>query len=365
MTLPAALIRPEIAGLPTYNAGLALDRFKARYGVECLAKLDSNENPHGPSPYAVCAIEQAAAGVGAYPDAASLALRQQIGEALGHGADRIAMGNGSEDLIGAIFRAVLRSGDEVVTISPSFGLHEFGALAQGARVIKHPFSADWRFPVEDICRSLRSKPRVLIFSSPSNPAGPAISAAGFTQILNALTSDTLFVFDEAYVEFTADAEKLDAIGLLADRDLTWASLRTFSKAYGLAGLRVGYGVFSHAAMVGAIMKTRNPFGVNALAAIAAGKAFADTRHLRRSVSQITEERARVAEALSTKGFEVAPSSANFLFFNCHESGQAFAEKLRDKGVLIKGWLEEPFLNYARVTIGTPAENNAFLQRIPI
>ena len=127
-SFPSDLIRNSVADLPTYNAGLALDRFKATYGIDCLAKLDSNESPLGPSPRAIQAMQDAAPGIWRYPDAANAVLRNLVAESMGTQADNVIFGNGSEDLIGALFRTVIRPGDHVVTICPSFGLHEFGAL---------------------------------------------------------------------------------------------------------------------------------------------------------------------------------------------------------------------------------------------
>lgn len=359
----ADIVRPEINGLPDYNAGLARDRFKARYGVECRAKLDSNENPLGPSPRAVAAIMAGAENVGFYPDAATLTLRQAIGEGLALPPQHVVTGNGSEDLIGAVFRAVLRPGDHVVTICPSFGLHEFGALACGATVAKYAFGDDWSFPVDDMIKAIADRPRVLIFSSPSNPAGPAISEADFDRIMAALDADTLFVFDEAYVEYLSPEARFDALGRLKASGLPWISLRTFSKAYGLAGIRVGYALCANELLAKALMKTRNPFGVNALAAVAALEAFADTDHVNRSVAATVSERENLRAALTARGFHAAPAHTNFLFFKCEEPGAAFAEKLRHEGVLIKGWLEIPYRDWARVTIGTPDQNAAFLDAI--
>lgn len=354
------LIRPEVNGLPKYNAGLALDRFKDTYGVACLAKLDSNENPHGPSPRAIAAMKAAADGVAFYPDAGTMALRKLIGDGVGLSAERVVMGNGSEDLIGAIFRAVLRPGDHVVTICPSFGLHEFGALACGARVTKLPFSDDWRFPTADIVAHLADKPRVLMFSSPSNPAGPAIPAAEFDTILAALHPETLFVFDEAYVEFLDNGARFDALARLKATALPWVSLRTFSKAYGLAGARVGYGLCADDGLAAALMKTRNPFGVNSIAVAAATEAFADTDHLERGLALVRAERERLQSELTTRGYVSAPTHTNFVFFDCGENAAVFAERLRHKGILIKGWLEAPYLTWARVTVGLPEQNDAFL-----
>lgn len=358
------LIRPEVAALPDYNAGLALERFRSVYGIDAVAKLDSNESPLGPSPAAVQAIRDVAAGVGRYPDASDEALRRAAAEANGVEPGTVILGNGSEDLIGAIYRAVLRSGDRVVTICPSFGLHEFGAQACGAVVDKVPFPPDWRFPIDGLIEAMAQPVRVLIFSSPSNPAGPAVSQPDLARLLEAVPEGTLIVFDEAYREYLAADLAFDAMAMLRGAGQPWISLRTLSKAYGLAGARVGYGMCSDGDLARALRKTRNPFAVNALAGAAALAALADADHLSRVVALTTSERARVAEALRASGYEVAPSHGNFLFFRTPGPAAGFAEALRRQGVLIKAWQEEPFLDWARVTIASPTENDAFLSALP-
>ncbi len=362
-TFPNDLIRKDVASLPDYNAGLAQDRFKAIYGIDCIAKLDSNESPLGPSPRAVDAMQSAAAGVWRYPDAANTALRKKIADAFGTTQDHVIFGNGSEDLIGALFRAIIRPQDHVVTICPSFGLHEFGAMMFGATVSKVPFNADWTFPVEGLCEALTQKPRVLIFSSPSNPAGPVITESEFRQVLAAADPSTLICFDEAYVEFIAPEHRFDAMAIAAELGKPALILRTFSKAYGLAGARVGYGVASDTQLIKALMKTRNPFGVNALATCAASEAIDDPAHLARAVEHATQERERVVAALTAKGFECAPTHANFVFFNTGSPASVLVETLRTKGVLIKGWQEAPYENWARVTMGSVEENNIFLEAL--
>ncbi|MDO6479228.1 aminotransferase class I/II-fold pyridoxal phosphate-dependent enzyme [Shimia thalassica] len=357
------LIRTDVAKLPDYNAGLALDLFKATYGIDCLAKLDSNESPLGPSPRAIAAMQDAAAGVGRYPDAANTALRDLIAKTVGTNKNNIIFGNGSEDLIGALFRAVIRPQDHVVTICPSFGLHEFGAMMFGAHVTKVPFNSDWSFPVEGLCDALREKPRVLIFSSPSNPAGPVITEAEFRQVISAADPETLICFDEAYVEFVEEDNRFDALAILAETGKPSIVLRTFSKAYGLAGARVGYGIASDPLLIKALMKTRNPFGVNALAACAAAEAIGDAAHLDQVVKLATLERKRVSAALADKGFASAPTQTNFVFFDTGAPASILAENLRNKGVLIKAWQEAPFENWARVTMGSPAENDLFLNAL--
>lgn len=360
MTDGTHLIRPEVQNLPTYNAGLSLERFACLYGTPCRAKLDSNENPYGPSERVIAAIRSSAAGVAFYPDAGNFILRKSIGKKVNLAEDRIVIGNGSEDLIGTIYRAILQPGDKVITICPSFGLHEIGALAFGAQVQKLTLEDDWRFPVERLCNSLKDAPKILIFSSPSNPAGSAITQSEFEYLTSSIGPEMLFVFDEAYFEFLTGDVRFDAYKWLEGCDFPWVSLRTLSKAYGLAGARIGYALCSDARLADALMKTRNPFGVNALAVAAAIEALGDDDHMTNSVERITRERERIRDHMVTREFEVAPSHANFLFFNTGRKATDFAEELRHQGVLIKAWLEEPYLDWARVTVGLPEQNDAFL-----
>ncbi|MDO6728258.1 histidinol-phosphate transaminase [Cognatishimia sp. 1_MG-2023] len=354
------LFREEVIAQTAYNAGIAADRFREAYGVDCLAKLDSNENPYGPSPAAIKAAESVSSNLASYPDAATSALRLAISEKLGVKAEQVVTGNGSEDLIALIFTAVLSPGEHVVTTCPSFGPHETGAEVCGATAEKILYPADWLFPIDDVEKALSAKPKVLMFASPNNPAGTAITEADFDRIVQALTPETLFVFDEAYVDFIEPSLRFDAIEKLSKTDLPWISLRTFSKAYGLAGSRIGFAVCSHDDISGALMKIRSPFAVNAVAVAAAAAALEDVGHLAMCVENIRLERERLQDELTKRGYTVAPSQTNFVFFDCKENGNELAERLRRRGVLTKGWFEEPYLGWLRVSIGRPEHTDAFL-----
>ncbi|MCA9784868.1 MAG: aminotransferase class I/II-fold pyridoxal phosphate-dependent enzyme, partial [Candidatus Cloacimonetes bacterium] len=201
---------------------------------------------------------------------------------------------------------------------------------------KVPFAPDWSFPLDGLTRAMAAEaPRVLIFSSPSNPAGPAITEAEFDGLLKATPADTLVVFDEAYLEYLDAARRFDAMARLAAGPNPWITLRTFSKAYGLAGVRVGYGIACTPELVAQMMKARNPFGVNALAVAAARAALRDPGHLARSVALAAGERARLAEGLGRAGHACAPSQTNFVFFDTGQTATDLSEALRHQGVLIK------------------------------
>lgn len=357
------LISPDVDPLPRYNAGMSPARFREVYGMDVRAKLDSNENPLGPSPGAVQAIREMALQAGRYPDAGTASLCRAIGEHSGVSADRVITGNGSEDLIDAIYHAVLRPGDRVLTICPSFGLHELNARACGAVVTKVRFPEDWTYPVDGLIAEMSRPLRVLIFSTPSNPAGPALQESELRRLLAAVPQGTLVVYDEAYTEYLPPELRFDVAGILDESGLDWIILRTFSKAWGLAGARVGFGIASHVDLIGAIMKVRTPFAVNAFAAASAEAALQDPAHMQQGVDLSIAQRDRIRAGLEALGHKVAPSAGNFVFFDTGEEARDFAERLRHHGVLIKPWLEEPYTGWARVSTGTAAETDVFLDAV--
>jgi len=355
-----ALIRDEVTSLPVYNAGLHPETLKRRLGLAHIVKLDSNENPIGPSPRAIEAVRDVATGLFRYPDRDETKLRAAIAQRLGVAGERLAFGNGSEDLIAIIYRMVMRPGETVVTTVPSFGLHQICAQVLGGRALTIPFTAAWQFPVEAVVEALAARPRILILASPSNPVGVAMTADDVERVLAAARPETLLVFDEAYIEYVEAAARVDVLGRLKTHAGPWVVLRTFSKAYGLAALRIGYGIAHSAAFVENLYKVRSPFSVNAAALAAAQAAFADEAHLARVVGQVQQDRRRLAQALAAQGYAVAPSQGNFLFVDSRRDGAAVAAALRAKGVLVKPWLEPGYTSFIRVTVGTPKEGEAFL-----
>ncbi|MDD3445392.1 MAG: histidinol-phosphate transaminase [Zavarzinia sp.] len=354
------MIRDEVTSLPTYNAGLHPEKLRGLLGLDRIVKLDSNENPFGPSPAAIAAVRAVADGLNRYPDRDETVLRGQIAGRLGVSPDRLAFGDGSEDLIGIIYRMVMRPGECAVTTVPSFGLHKIWADVLGAHALLLPFDEGWRFPVAAIESALAKKPRVLILATPSNPVGSVLTASDVDRILAACGPETLLVFDEAYVEFVAPEAKVDVLAKLAAYRGPWIVLRTFSKAYGLAGLRLGYAIAHDADFIRNLYKVRSPFSVNAAALAAAEAAYADTAHLDHVTAEIRALRAQLRAGLALRGFAVAPSEANSLFFDTGRDGAAVAEALRRKGVLVKPWLEPSYTGFIRVSVGTRADNEAFL-----
>lgn len=351
---------PHVAALPPYNAGMNIEVARAISGRHDIARLASNENPEGCSPKVMEALASAAYEPWRYADPACTALRAALAHKLRVDSQQIVVGNGSEEMIAAIARALLVPGSRVLTVVPSFGLHEIEPLAAGAEVIKVAMSPELGFDLDGLERELALAPNVVFLSSPWNPVGPALDSAGLMRVIAAVEPGTLLVFDEAYFEFS-DPGAPDGIELLGASGVSHVVLRTFSKAYGLAGLRVGYAVCSHPEIARVLTAAKTPFNVNAAAQAAALAALADEAWMHASMGRLRLERSRVAEALRSLGLRVAPSQTNFLFVDTgRDSGEVADRLLREAGIIIKAWREPGYERFVRATIGSPAENDRLI-----
>jgi len=348
-----------IAALPAYNAGMSAAQARHFHPTGPIAALASNENPFGFSPMVAQALIEGLPELSRYSDSTTSTLRTALAAHTGVAADRIVVGNGSEELIGAIARAFLRPDQEVLTVTPSFGLHEIEPLAMGARVRKVPLTADMRFDIDALMAALTRKPAIFFLPTPSNPAGCAVDADGMRRLLDACPNETLFVIDEAYFEF-ADDDCQQGLQLLMDSGRHGVVLRTFSKAYGLAGLRVGYGLCTHAHLPKLISAATTPFHVNAAAQMAARAALADQPWMLGCVVQLKDELRRVCARLEEINVFFVPSQANFIFVNVKDNADELARQLLADGVIVKPWRESGYDNWIRVSIGSKDENDQFL-----
>jgi histidinol-phosphate aminotransferase len=354
-------LRPEIRSLPLYNAGLSVDYVRSRYDVTEIAKLGSNENPYGASPHVREAVARAASEIAIYPEASCNPLRLVVSEWLGVGQDRLLFGNGSEDIIAIASHTFLAPGARVVTFAPSFGLHVIWPQSAGAHVETVTVKVDYTMDVDEILAALTPDTRMLIFGNPSNPVGTSISASDLRSILQHLSPQTLLVFDEAYLEYaSADPIYPDFLAILSQSQTPWLILRTLSKAYGLAGLRIGYAIASDPQLIDLMDRVRAPFNVNRLAQIAAVAAFGDRPFIDDVVQRTVVERERMRQELHRLGYRIAPSLANFLFVQAREDASELALKLLTRGVIVKPWREPAFHDHIRVSIGLPAANDQFL-----
>jgi histidinol-phosphate aminotransferase len=358
----ALSFNPNVAALPPYNAGMNADVARSIAGRDDLARLASNENPYGCSPAVMAALASPMLEPWRYADPACTALRTALAAKFSVEPEQIVAGNGSEEMIAAISHAVLVPGASLVTVVPSFGLHEIEPLAQGATVRKVAMTDDLGFDLAALEQAISAGPRIVFLSSPSNPVGPALDRAALGRLIAATRPGTLFVLDEAYFEF-ADHSCPDGLEMLQASDVRYVVLRTFSKAYGLAGLRIGYAVCSDAELARVIAAAKTPFSVNAAAQAAAIAALGDEAWMQATVARLREERVRVSAALANLGFTAAPSQTNFLFVDCSDESAAIAADLLKEGIIVKPWREAGYERYLRVTIGLWQENDRFLRAL--
>jgi len=357
-------LRAEVRGLPAYNAGLSGEFVRARYGVSHVAKLGSNENPRGASAAVLAHLAQftTPGTLALYPDPSCSALRALIAERLAVDQEQLLFGNGSEDLLAIAAHTFLAPGDEVITVVPSFGLHIIYPQSVGAKVITVPMRSDFEFDVDALIAAISPQTRILIISNPSNPVGCAMDAAEMRRLLNAVSPGTLVLWDEAYFEYAADEDRYpDSLSVLRESGLPWLLLRTFSKAYGLAALRVGYGVASAPELAGLMNRVRTPFNINQIAQQAAAVAFGDQAHVAASVADARSGREWMCAELAGLGVSPAPSRANFLFFDCGEDAAKLASRMLEDGVIVKPWREPGYESCMRVSIGSARDNALFIR----
>ena len=363
-SLVASLARAEVRPLPAYNAGLSNEAVRARYGVTDIVRLASNENPFGLSPAVRQVIADVANDVGNYPDANCTALRNAIAERTNIAPECLVFGDGSEDLVKLLCEVFLSPGDLVVTQRPVFGLHEIYPKMMGARVELLELNAELGFDIDAWCVAMAKAPKIAFLPNPSNPVGCMMDVAQFATVLEATPENTVLVVDEAYYEYALHADGYpDVLALLRGRARPWIVLRTFSKAWGLAGLRVGYGVASDASTIALLDRVRTPFNVNQAAQTAALAALKDEAYMRRGVQATVAERDALAQRLRVAGLRVAPSATNFLFVEVGRDASVVAEALLARGVIIKPWKEPGFTQFLRVSIGLQEDNNRFAQAL--
>lgn len=358
------LARREVRDLASYNAGLSIEAVRQRFGLDRIAKLGSNENHFGPCDAVIEAVAREARQIGLYPDPNCTELRLALAAKLAIDPACLVFGNGSEDLLGIISRVFLDHGDQVVTVLPSFGLHLLYPQAVGAEVVGVPMTADMNIDVDALIAALSPRTRLLMFACPSNPVGSALTVQQLQRIVDNLGPQTLLVFDEAYFEYAQGAPGYpDCLALLAASGKPYVLLRTFSKAYALAGLRVGYGIVSDPLLADLIDRLRTPFNLNRCAQAAAVAALADEAHLARTLDHVASERDRMTAALVAMGLQPVPSLANFLFFTTPFAADAVNDELLARGVIIKPWREAGYTHYLRASIGSVEDNDLFLTQL--
>ena len=345
------LVNPHIRDLDPYVPGKPIEEVERELGISGSVKLASNENPLGPSPKAIEALANALGEVNRYPDGGCFALRERVAERLGVGPDQLVFGCGGDEVLELVVKTFLAPGDEVVMPWPSFAMYPIVTRGMGGVPVRVPLGDDLGHDLPAIAAAVTDRTKIVFVCNPNNPTGTSYSAAEQADFVARLPDDVVLFIDEAYYEFVRRDDFPDSIALIAERPATLV-LRTFSKIYGLAGLRVGYGV-GDPELIGFLERARHPFNVNRIAEAAALAALDDDEHVRRSRELNAAGADFLTRELEALGHRVWPSDANFLLV---EAGVGVADALLQEGVIVRPLGGFGLDRHVRVSIGTPEEN---------
>ncbi|MFP5282297.1 MAG: histidinol-phosphate transaminase [Actinomycetes bacterium] len=346
-------VRPVIARLPAYVPG------RPATGGGVSYKLSSNENPYPPLPGVLAAVDQACRQMNRYPDLANSAISAAVAERLGVPGEQVAFGTGSVAVLYQLLQAVCEPGDEVVYAWRSFEAYPIAVAIPGATGVAVPLDGGARHDLDAMLAAVGPATKAVLLCTPNNPTGPALGHEEVVRFVDAIPDSVLVVVDEAYVEFVTDPRAVRGLELLAGRPNV-AVLRTFSKAYGLAGFRVGYCV-AEASLAAAVRAVSLPFGVSisAQAAVLASLAAADT--LLQRVDEVVKERDRLATGLRDVGHDVPAAEGNFVWLPAGPRTTAYAEEFLARGVTVRPYASGDAGDGVRITVGEPAANDLVLE----
>lgn len=349
-------VHSDIASLSPYVPGKPIEELQRELGLARVVKLASNENPLGPSPKALAALAGGAETLHRYPDGGAYRLRHALAERWKVTGDHIILGNGSDEILGLLARTFLASGDEAVMADHTFVIYRMEVTAAHGKPVIVPLM-NWTHDLEAMARAVTPRTRLLFVCNPNNPTGTMVNAPAVRQLMAAVPQDVIVVFDEAYYEYVRDPDFPDTVAYVKE-GRNAVVLRTFSKIYGLAGLRIGYGITTPE-ITNLLNRVRPPFNANSLAQRAALAALSDDDHVARSRAVNAAGMEQVDRGLRALGLTPIPSEANFLYFDVKRDGRQVFDALLREGVIVRH-IEGPFL---RVTIGQADENTVFLNAL--
>lgn len=351
--------KKSVQGLSVYQPGKTLEEVKKEYGLESVIKLASNENPFGYSSKVGKRLTEVQP-LSLYPDGHMSEVREALAEHLETDPRRLIMGNGSDEIIQMICRTYLEAGMEAVLADPTFARYETGIRIEGAIPVKVPLK-NGVHDLEAMLKKVNHKTRIVWICNPNNPTGTIVRTEELEHFLNQLPDHVLVVLDEAYYEYVEDSSYPDSISLL-DYNPQLIILRTFSKIYGLAALRIGYGV-AHPDVIRELNRVRDPFNVNSLAQKAAIWALEDQSHIEYCRRQNRLGMKQIEEKLTSWGVSFFPSQGNFILLDTGRPGSEAADFLLKKGIIIRNGESLGFPTYIRVTIGSQEQNERFLRAL--
>jgi len=352
--------RPELSKLSDYVPGKSIDEIRERYGLKNVVKLASNENPLGASPKAVEAFHEIANSLHLYPRGDAPKLIDAIAKMYGVSTNQIVIGNGSDEIIDMVGKAFIRQGDNCVGITPTFSVYKFTTLSNGADFIGVG-EGEEKTSLDKLAAAINDKTRVAFICNPNNPTGHYYTEAEIRSFLDKVPSSVLVFLDEAYAEFATAADYPKMAPLLSEYPNLFIN-RTFSKIYGLAGLRVGYALAS-VDVVRDMWKIKPPFDVNQAAQVAAVAALSDTDHVETTRKNNAVGFEYLNRELSALGFKVLPTQANFICVHIGERAKELVSFLEQNGMIVRGLTSFGMPEHIRITVGKPEENELLVSLV--
>ncbi|WP_413380523.1 histidinol-phosphate transaminase [Alkalihalobacillus sp. 1P02AB] len=346
-------IKGQLLGLPSYQPGKPIEEVKKELGLERVIKLASNENPYGASHNAKKAIQDALESLAVYPDGYAAAVREKVARFLNVRKEQLIFGNGSDEVIQFLCRALLTPESNTVTADPTFSQYKLNATIEGAEIKEVPL-IDGVHDLEGMLSAIDENTKIVWVCNPNNPTGTYVGEERFLQFLNQVPKDVLVVSDEAYVEYVDADDYPDTIPLL-EQHPNLVVLRTFSKAYGLASLRIGYGV-ANEQFIRSLDPVRPPFNNTNLAHVAASAAIDDQAFIMSCVEKNKLEMAKFVAFCERYELSYFPSQTNFLLVDFKRKGNDVFDFLLRQGVIVRSGEALGYPSYARITIGTEEEN---------
>ncbi|MEH7013964.1 histidinol-phosphate transaminase [Neobacillus niacini] len=348
------LVKPYIPGKPLWEVQkeLRLDR---------VIKLASNENPIGPSPNSIAVITDRLSSLNRYPDAHSLELKYAITSSLSLTTEQLIITNGADELITLISETYLEAEDEIIVPSPSFSEYDFGAHLMGAKVVPVPLDNDYQFNIDLIVSAVTDRTKLVYICSPNNPTGTYLPKSKLEELLHSLPNHILVVFDSAYSHFATNEDYTNGLEYVRS-GYPIVVLQTFSKIYGLAGLRVGFGAAPEN-IIQSIVRVKEPFNVNSLAQAAAAAAIMDVEHVEKSKQVNTAGREQLYKAFRELGLLYTESMSNFILVNFGPDAMEIYQQLLTQGVIVRYGDTWGMPQHLRISVGTVEENTILIEAI--
>ncbi len=354
------LAREGVENLVPYPPGKPIEELERELGITGSIKLASNENPLGPSPLATQAITDRLGALHRYPDGSGFYLKSKLSKKYSIPPDQIILGNGSNELIELAIRTFLSTGEHVIQAFPTFLVYEKIVKGAGGQMISVPLS-NFKIDLDEVSKAITSKTKMIFINNPNNPTGSVLSEEQMACFLEDIPEDIVVILDEAYIEFVSDPGVANGLKLLEKRPLL-VVLRTFSKLYGLAGLRIGYG-FGSREVIDYMNRVRQPFNANTLAQAAANAALDDMAFVSQTLKLVREGLDYLYNGIQEMGLKYIPTQTNFFLIKVPLGGQKTYEYMLREGVIVRSMDSYGLPEYIRINVGLPEENERFIKTL--